>query len=142
MVGGEHHAGGRDHDVEAAIGERQAFRIGNPERHVEAVGEGALAGAIEEGRHVVGGDDLAATPGCGQRDIAVAGRDIEHLLAGAHVERFAELFADDLQRGADHGVVARRPGRLLTGLQRRQVGRGGRGGGAGLLAVVASMIGS
>jgi hypothetical protein len=52
-----------------------------------------------------------------QRGIAVAGGDVEHLLAGPEVERLAQLLADDLQRGADDGVVAGRPGAVLLGLE-------------------------
>ena len=37
-------------------------------------------------------------------------------LAGAQVHRLAEHLADDLERGADHGIVARCPDRLLAGL--------------------------
>ena len=62
-----------------------------------------------------------------ERDVAVAGRDIEHLLAGADVEGLAQSFADNLQRGADNGVVAGGPGRLLAGLERDEVD-GGVGG--------------
>jgi hypothetical protein len=53
----------------------------------------------------------------GERRVAVAGRDVEHLGAAAQVDGLAELFADDLQRGADRRIVARGPGRLLLGLQ-------------------------
>ena len=76
-------------------------------------GRGALAAALEQRRHIVGRGHLAPAPRGGEGDIAVAGRDVEHLLAGAQVERLAQLFADDLQRGADDGVVAGRPGGLL-----------------------------
>jgi hypothetical protein len=60
------------------------------------------------------------------RDATPPGRDIEHLAAGAKIERFAELLADDLQRRADDGVVAGRPGALLACLEGGEIGlRGG-----------------
>ena len=52
---------------------------------------------------------------CRERGIAVAGGDVEYLAAGAQVDCFAELFADDLQRGSNDRVVARGPGTLLLG---------------------------
>ena len=76
--------------------------------------------------HVVGGGDLAEAAGGGEGGVAVAGGDVEHLRAGAQVDGLAEPLADDLERGADDGVVARGPGRLLLRLQRAEVdGRGG-----------------
>ena len=106
-------------------GERQRLRVGLAERDVEPLGVGALAGALEQRRHVVGGDHVAPAARRGERDVAVAGGDVEHLLPGAQVERLAQLFADDLQGGADDGIVAGRPGALLAGLERRR-GRSGR----------------
>ena len=88
---------------------------------LEPLGGGALAGALEQRRHVVGGDHVAPAAGGGERDVAVAGGDVEHLLPGAEVEGFAQLLADDLQGGADDGVVAGRPGALLAGLDRLKV---------------------
>ena len=41
-----------------------------------------------------------------------------HALARADVDRFGKRFADDLQRRADYGEVAARPGGLLPGLDR------------------------
>ena len=73
-------------------------------------GGGALAGALEQRRHVVGGDHVAPAARGGEGDVAVAGGDVEHFLAGAEVEGFAQLFADDLQGGADDGIVAGGPG--------------------------------
>ena len=44
---------------------------------------------------------------------------------GAQVEGFAQLLADDLQGGADDGIVAGRPGALLAGLDGVEVDAGG-----------------
>jgi hypothetical protein len=52
----------------------------------------------------------------------------------AQVERFAQVFTDDLQSGADNGVIAGSPGGLLAGFQGGKVesrGRGGLDGGFG-----------
>ncbi len=63
----------------------------------------------------------------GQRGVAVAGGDVEHEFVGAHVGRFGEHFADNLQRRADDGVVAAGPGGLLALLDRGIVRRRGSG---------------
>src|SRR5262249_42725474 len=49
-----------------------------------------------------------------QRGIAVARRDVEDVLAGTDVNRLREELPDNLQRRADDGEVAARPGGLLT----------------------------
>jgi hypothetical protein len=121
LVGGEHYAEGGDDDVKGGIGERQRLGIGLAELDGEVLGGGALATAFEQGRHIVGGHDIAPAPRGGERDIAVAGGDIEHAAAGPEIERFAKLFADDLQRGSDHGIVAGRPRALLALLDGGQI---------------------
>ena len=105
----------------AAVREGQRFRVRFAERDGQAVGRGARLAALEQARHVVGGDDLAPAARRGERGVAVAGCDVEHFQAGAEVERFAELLADDLQRGADDCIVAGRPCAMLARLQRREV---------------------
>ncbi len=137
LVGGEHHPEGRDDRVEALVRERQRFRVGLAELDVEPFGRGALAGALEQRRHVVGGDHVAPATGGGEGRVAVAGSDVEHLLSRAEIEGLAQFLADDLQGGADDGIIARRPRRLLAGLERLEVGladgltvlTGGGGGG-------------
>ena len=91
----------------------------------EPLGRGALAPAFEQRRHVVGRGHLAPAARRGERHVAVAGRDVEHLAAGAQIERLAQLLADDLQRGADDGVVAGRPGALLARLDGGEIGLDG-----------------
>ncbi len=125
LIGREHHAEGRDDDVEARIRERQLLRIGLAEIDDEPLGIGALAGALEQRRHVVGRDHLAPAPRRGERHVAVAGRDVEHRLPGAKIERLAQLLADDLQGGADDGIVAGGPGALLARLDGAQIDLGG-----------------
>ena len=95
--------------------------------------------AAQQRGHVVGRGDVAPAARGRQRRIAVAGGDVQHLLAGAHVKGFAKLFSYDLQRGADDGVVPGRPGALLAGFQGGQImlcgvahvsgGKGGNGHG-------------
>ena len=43
--------------------------------------------------------------------MAVAGGNVEHARPGVQVERFAQIFADNLQRGAYGGIVAAARGR-------------------------------
>jgi hypothetical protein len=95
------------------------------------LGLGAFAALVEQALHVVGrGDDRVAA--CrGQRGVAVAGGHVEHGLVGAHVGGLGQCLADDLQGGADDGVVAAGPGGLLAQLD------GGEVGGAGVAGVVA-----
>src|SRR5690606_20249932 len=85
-------------------------------------GGGTLAGAYKKRWHVVGRDDVTPAAGGRQRDITVAGGDIENLLSRADIERFAKLLSNNLQRRADNGVVAGGPDALLTGLQGGEVG--------------------
>jgi hypothetical protein len=106
LVGREHHAEGRHDNVELGVGEWQCFGIGLAEFDSEPFGLGAFACALKEGRHIVGGDHVAPAAGGGERGVAVASGHVEHLLARTEVEGFAKLFTDDLERGADDGVVA------------------------------------
>src|SRR5581483_11380443 len=98
--------------------------IGGPELDGEAVGSGTGAAALEQARNVVGRDDVAPAPRRGQREVAVAGGYVEHLLPRADVERLAQRLADDLQGGADHSVIAGRPGTMLACLERVEVDLG------------------
>ena len=47
LVGGKHHPEDRDDNVEAGVRKWQRLRVGLAELDVEAVGSGALAGALE-----------------------------------------------------------------------------------------------
>ena len=76
---------------------------------------------IEQRRYVVGRDHVAPPPRRSQGNVTVTGRDVEHALAGANVERLAELLADDLQGGAHDRIVAGRPGALLARLHGLEV---------------------
>ena len=114
LIRREHDAEGRKHDVEAGIGEGKRFRIGLLERDRQAVGLGALAPALEKRADIVGRHDVGEAAGRGERRIAVAGGDVEDALVAAQIDGLAERFADDLQRGADDGVVAGAPGGLLA----------------------------
>ena len=137
----EHHADGRQHDVEAGVLERQVLGVGHLGGEREPVGVRPSTGPLEQGLDVVGGGDVAAPASGGERRVAVAGGDVEHGLPGRHVDGLAEPLADDLQRRADDGVVARGPGGLLLLLDRRE-GVEGQGGGhcSLLLAPVAGAV--
>ena len=122
VVGGEHHAEGGEDGVEARVAEGQRLDVGRLELDFQALGARALGAALEQGLDVVGRDDLAAAARRGEGGVAVAGRHVEHALVPAQVAGFGELLADDLQGGADDGVVAARPGGLLAGLEGVEVG--------------------
>ena len=107
LVRREHHAKGRDDDIERPVLEGQRLGIGFVKLDMEPLGGGTLPSSLEQGRHVVGGDDIGPAPGGSQRCIAVARRNVEHPLPSAQVERLAEVLADDLQGGSHHGIIAR-----------------------------------
>ena len=125
LVGREHDAEGRDDRIEGVVGEGEGFRIGSAEIDLEPIGVGAFAAALEQRRYVVGRHYIAPAARRRERDIAIAGGDIEHHLARTEVERLAQRLADDLEGRADDCVVARRPGALLAGLQRAKIGLAG-----------------
>ena len=129
LVGREHDAEGREHDVVRRVAERKVFRVGLAalDRHV--LGGGACGGAFEERADVVRRRHFTATTSGGERHVAVAGGDVEDALTGRHVDRFAQGLADDLQGGADHGVVARCPRALLLRLDGFEIDGGGCSGG-------------
>ena len=74
--------------------------------------------SLEERADIIGSSDHGPAAGGRERRVAVAGGDVEHAFAGADLDGLAQRFADDLQRGADHGVVTRRPHVSLTRLDR------------------------
>ena len=78
LVRGEHHAEGREHDVELVGLEREFLGVGLHEFDVPAVGRGAGLAALQEIGHVVGRDHVAPAPRGGERGHAIAGGDVEH----------------------------------------------------------------
>ena len=120
----EHHAEGGQHDVEAAVVERQCLGIGHLKLHGQIFRTRALAPFVQQRRHIVGRGHVGEATCRRKRRVAVAGGDIEHTLAGAHIGGFGERFADDLQRGTDDGEVAAGPGGLLALLDRGEIRHG------------------
>jgi hypothetical protein len=116
LIGREHHPERGHDDVETATGEWQRLGIGLKKADVEPICLGAFAGAIEQCRHVIGGDHVAPTARRGERGVAVAGRDVEHIVMRANIERLAKLLADDLKSGADDGIVTGGPRSMLAAL--------------------------
>jgi hypothetical protein len=57
-----------------------------------------------------------------KRGVAIARGHVDHALTGAQIERFAEALTDDLQCGADHGIIAGGPRGLLTRFNGGEVG--------------------
>jgi hypothetical protein len=90
--------------------------VGFLEQDGQPLGLGPLLRALEERPDEVGGGDVGEPAGRGEAHVAVAGGHVEHPLARAHIRGLAQALADDLQGGADHRVVARRPGGALARL--------------------------
>ena len=122
MIRGEHRPEHRGHRVEGAVGERQCLCVAFEQGHVEPFRRGPLAAALEQARHVVDADRVAAEP-CGRDGrVAAAGCDVEHVPAGVEVGRVDELLGDEHDPGRDGVKVAARPGLLLPLLDGCQVG--------------------
>jgi hypothetical protein len=119
---GEHHAEGRNHGVEGAVLERQLLGVRHLEFHLQALRLGPDLPALQQLLDVVGRRDAAKAACEGERCIAIAGGDVEHRRVRPQVHRLGQVLADDLQRRADPGVVARRPGRVLFRLDHGVVG--------------------
>ena len=99
------------------------------------LGRGADPAALEQRRDVVDADGLAAPPGGREGGVAAAGGDVEHAPPGLEVRGLAQVLGlEDDPRG-DDGEIAARPGALLPGLHRGEVG-GGRGRGFELRALM------
>ncbi len=101
--------------------EGQRLGIGFLELDRKPVGLGTFAPAVEQRADIVRRYDVGEAAGRGERRIAVAGGDIEDALVAAQIDGLAQHLADDLQRGADHGVVAGAPGDLLAALDRGEI---------------------
>ena len=132
VVRREHHAKSREHGIEAAIGIGQGLDIGDGELDRQMLGLGAGAALVEQFADIVGRGHIGEAAGCREGRIAIACRNVEHFRTGLQVDALAELLADDLQRGADHRIVARRPRRLLARLECGIVDRSVDGGVEGI----------
>ena len=124
LIGGKHHPERRQHRGKTAIGERQGFRVGDLKSHFQMFGAGAILAALQQHRNVIGRGHQTTAPRRCQGRIAVAGSHIKHLFIAAQIAGFGEVFADNLQCGADHGVVATGPGDFLAFLQGSEINRG------------------
>jgi hypothetical protein len=111
----------RAHDIEAAVLEQHVLGITLDELGLEALGLGALSGALEQRGDVVEADDRTASSSCGQRGVSAAGRNVEHALGRANVERLDHQLRHDEDLCPDHVVVAARPGGLLPLFDRGQI---------------------
>ncbi len=89
--------------------------------HVEALGRGAPAAALEQRGHVVDADGGAAEPRRCDRRVAAAGGDVEDAPAGVEVGGVAEPLGDEDDPGRHDGEVAARPGLLLALLDGAEV---------------------
>jgi len=105
VVGGDEGMGGA-----ALMSAESALRVG-----------AGLRG-VKKALDVVGRCHLCEAARRGNGGVAVAGGHVQHGCAGFQVDGLAELFADDLQGGADQGVIAGGPGGLLLGLHGGEIG--------------------
>jgi len=74
----------------------------------------ASAAAVQQPTDIIGRSHLGETARRRQRGVAIPGGDIEHTFAGAQIDGLANAFTDDLQGGADDGIIAGGPGGLLA----------------------------
>ena len=107
----------------APVRERQVLGVALDEVDDQALGGRANAALLEQRRHVVDADGDTAVPGRGDRGVAASGCDIEHMPAGPEIGAVAELLGDEHDPGRDDREVAARPGALLTGLDRPELGQ-------------------
>ncbi len=110
MVGREHHADRRHHDLERRVVERERLGVGLDPVQIHAGRVGAAPTGLEQIRYEVAGDDVGAALGSGDRRVAGAGGDVEDARAGGDLSRVDEFGAEREQEGLDHrGIVAGRP---------------------------------
>ena len=120
VVGREHRADRRDHDVEGLVGEREVLGVALDPVELEAGSPRAAPSRLEQlGRQVERGHD-GARGGGRQRGVARARGDVEHRLPRLDAGRFDDAVAERQQPGLHHrGVVAGRPDRAVAGLELR-----------------------
>jgi hypothetical protein len=107
----------RKHGIEAGILERQGFGVSHLKRDFQAFGPGPVFAAFQQRGHVVGRSDMATTARGSERRVTVAGGHVEHALIAKQVAGLGELLADNLQSGANDGIVATGPRGHLTVFQ-------------------------
>src|SRR5215831_49652 len=66
LIGREHHAERRDHNVERVVAEWKIFSIRFLKLDGEAVGSSAGTATLQQGRHIVGRGDIAPAPRGGE----------------------------------------------------------------------------
>ena len=98
---GEDAAKGRHHDVERVVGERQIRGVALDPLDLDPGLGGAAAARLEELRGDVGGGDPRPALGRPDRDVAVAGAYVEHVLTAMHVHALHELIGHGLDRGGN-----------------------------------------
>jgi hypothetical protein len=108
-------------NLEALVRERQRLRVGLAKGDVQPFRVSSFFGAVEQRGHVVGRRHVAPAACRGERDVPIAGGDVEHALTRADIQGLAEALADDLQCRPDNGVVAGRPCSLLAGFDGGQI---------------------
>jgi len=106
MVGREHRAVGREHNVKLAVRERHLLCVSLDELDLEPFGRGALTAALEQLGDVVESDDRFPCPTC-RRDRGVPGAagDVEDPFSCAHVGSLGEQLGGEHHHAADHREV-------------------------------------
>jgi hypothetical protein len=119
VVGSEHGAHRRGDDVEFPVAERQRLRVGLDPLELEPAGTGLAAACVEARGRQVGRDHVRSCLCRADGDVARAGGDVEHPLAGRHAARCDQLTPEAPDgRGGEPVVVAERPHRAVGGLER------------------------
>ncbi len=122
VIGCEHDAESRGHDVEACVLHRQGLRVASPVVHGQSTGVRSNPGLGEQLGGEVDPDDTRASSLRCQGDVARSGRDVERRLTTQVAEASDEPIGDWLKGHRHAPVVSQGPGAGLLGavIQRRQ----------------------
>ena len=118
VVGCEHHAHAREHDIERAVSERQRLGVGLAPLELSARLGGETPSDVEQlGREVA--RDHGRAVQCGRNGhVPAARRDVEHALPGLHCGRGDESRPEPPDEVArESRVVARGPHRAVLLLE-------------------------
>jgi hypothetical protein len=105
----EHHPEGRDHGVEAGVGERERLRVADHPFDLHAGGGGTAPPGLEQLRGDVRAHDARAGLRRGQRSVAAAAGDVKHGLARLQAEPVDDPAPDRPGAAGDGVEVARGP---------------------------------
>ena len=121
-IRGEHGAEDRRHDVEALVRKREVLGVRLTPFDREAEGPGPSLAHLDHRRREVGGHHRRPEASRGNREVPVAGGDIEHLGSRLETAALGKLDRVRLQVGGDRTIVAERPHPADRFLRLRVVG--------------------